>query len=117
MNKFICALSLASLCICTACTTPKRDTKIKEMDYVCSSLAQNYLKTVQLDTYTLWNKRQTASNKIQTLYVKHEENGQIVLNPSTKLFECKEEKNKYILSEIDQISLKKYVLISLRLST
>lgn len=113
MNKFICILCLASLC--TACITQEDNVQTKEMNYLCSSLTKNYLRISQLDAYKVWKKVQNTSDKIQILHAKQEANEQIILNQTTKLFECKREKNKYILSEIDQKSLKIRPLITLSL--
>ena len=114
MNKFICILCLAFLC--TSCVTQEDNIQTKEMNHVCSSLTKNYLRISQLDAYEMWRKIQSTSEKIQILYTKRQANGQITFNQTTKLFECKREKNKYILSEIDQHSLKISPLITLRLS-
>ena len=114
MNKFIYILCLASLC--TACITQEDHVQTKEMNYVCSSLTKNYLRISQLDAYEVWKKVQSTSDKIQILYAQHQANRQITFAQTTKLFECKREKNKYILSEIDQHSLKISPLLTLRLS-
>lgn len=113
MNKFIGILCLASLC--TACITQEDNVQTQEMNYVCSSLTKNYLRLSQLDAYEVWKKVQSTSDNIQILYAKHQADGQIAFNPNTKLFECKRDKNKYTLSEIDQNSLRTRLILNLRL--
>lgn len=72
------------------------------MNYICSSLAHNYLRISQFNSYELWKKTRGTTDTMQFLYAKHQANGQITFCPKTKLYECKRVQNKYILSEIDQ---------------
>jgi hypothetical protein len=113
MNKFVSILCLTILC--TACVTQEDNFQSKEMNYVCSSLTKNYLRISQLDYYEVWNKAQSTPDTILFLYAKSQTNGQIAFNPNTRLLECKKEKYKYILSEIDQHSLKTRPILILRL--
>jgi hypothetical protein len=111
MNKLIVILIVGILC--SACEFKKDHSQLKEMNYICSSLAKGYLKISQFDSYEMWNKEDRVHGTIQFLYTKSHSTSQMVVNPPTKLLECKKEREKYLLSEIDQRSLKKINVLTL----
>lgn len=103
MNKFIGVLFL--IAVCTACKTQEDFFHSKnEMDGICSSLAKNYLKISKLESYELKKKVQIDSDTIHFSYGKSQTSGQIAFNPNIQSLECRKQKYKYFLNEIDQSS-------------
>lgn len=114
MNKFIGVFFLMTLC--TACTTQEDLFQSKnEMNYICSSLAKNYLKMSQLRSYELKSKVEIDTNTIHFSYGKSPIGNKIAFNSNIQLFECKKEKYKYVLNEIDQSSQNIRSLLTLNL--
>jgi hypothetical protein len=113
MNQFSTILCL--LVLCTACVNEEEPIQHKEINYICSSLAKNYLKMIRQDAYQLKNKAQNDPHSIQFVYVKSQNSGQMAFNPETKFLECKQEKYTYVLSERDQLTGKKHLTLTLTL--
>lgn len=114
MNKFISVIFL--IVFFTACA-PQEDffASNDEMNYVCSSLAKNYLKISQLESYELSHKTKLNTDTIQLSYRKSTGGSQVAFKPEPQSFECKKQHNQYVLNSIAPHSRQIQTLLTLNL--